>query len=469
MKSIRLRLAFVYTTVLALVLVLVGLALYVAVEEHMARTLDDSIAEVARHVASAINVDGQSDLHSVLLPDLDPFAVPGAHVQVLDGTANAIAHSAGLGIMALPVDATAIDRALAGTPSYYTASVGGERIRVENLPLRADGRVIGVIQVGKSYHDYDLTLTQLGQLMAIGGVFALLLTGLSAWAVAGRALRPVAEMTQTARAIALSQGFGRRLAQEKPGDDEVGQLALAFNEMLESLEGAYTAQRRFVADASHELRAPLTTIRGNLEFVRRSRALPPELRDEALADALSEAERMARLVGDLLALARADTGQALDMQPVQLGEVVRDVYGELMPRAGHVRLQLDGTGEATVWGDRDRLKQVVLILADNALKYTPAGGRVTVSVRQEQGIARLQVADSGIGIGAEDLPHLFERFYRADKARARDGGGTGLGLAIASAIVERHNGSIEVRSTPGTGSTFMVSLPLLPRSAAGSC
>jgi two-component system, OmpR family, sensor kinase len=232
--------------------------------------------------------------------------------------------------------------------------------------------------------------------------------------------------------------------------------------MLASLEAAYTAQRRFVADASHELRAPLTTIRGNLEFVRRARDLPAQTRDEALVDALAESERMTRLVDDLLALARADAGQALDMRPVALHELLADLRQEVAARAGERELCLERLDEAWVWGDPDRLKQVALILVDNALRYTPAGGTVTLSLVAGDGRATLRVADTGIGIDPEDRPHIFDRFYRADKARARDEAGAGLGLAIAAAIVDQHEGSIEVESAPGAGSIFAVHLRLYP-------
>jgi signal transduction histidine kinase len=290
-------------------------------------------------------------------------------------------------------------------------------------------------------------------------LLALLLAGAAGWAVAGRALAPVAEITATARAVAEAQAFDRRLAGQRSGD-EVGQMALAFNEMLASLEAAYTAQRRFVADASHELRAPLTTIKGNLEFTLRARDLPPTVREEAMADALGEAERMGRLVDDLLSLARADAGQKLNPQPVALHVILADLGRTLAPGAGQVELRFDRLEAVPVWGDPDRLKQLALILIDNALKYTPAGGRVEVSLTHQGDRAMLRVADTGLGIEPQDLPHVFERFYRADKARAREGGGAGLGLAIAKSIVDQHGATISVKSEPGRGSEFTVCLPV---------
>ena len=455
--SIRVRLALVYAAVLALVLFLFGGLLYLAVERHLAAQTDQSVAELAHHVTAAIPAGSRLDPESLHLANIDPFAAPGLHIQILDAEGLPLVHSAGLGEKMLPRSEREVRSALLGVATYYTASAEGERIRVYNLPLQHAGVTVGVIQVGKSYHDYDLTLARLGQAELAGGFLAILAAGLAGWAVAGGALRPIAEMTETARAIASARDFARRLPQHKSAD-EVGRLAAAFNEMLDSLAAAYGLQQRFVADASHELRAPLTTIAGNLEFVRKVESLSPEERREALDDALVEARRMGRLVGELLDLARADSGQKLVGAPVALAPLLDRVRQELATRAEKVDLRWQTACDVTVWGDADQLKQLALTLLDNALKYTPAGGRVTVSLNREARQAVLRVADTGIGIEPADLPHVFERFYRADRARGRDG--TGLGLAIAKAIVGRHGGTIEVASTPGRGSTFSVRLPL---------
>ena len=452
------RLALVYAAVLSCILLAFGTALYAAVDQYLAAETDQSVSLLAQHVAAAIPPNAPLDAEGLSTMDIDPFTAPGMHVQVLDVTGKPLTHSAGLGLGVLPVSEDNLRLALAGVANYYTANAGGERIRVYQLPLRRAGKVAAVVQVGKSYHDYDLTMTSLGQAAGGGSVLAIVLAGLVGWAVAGRALRPIADMTATARAIALSQGFSQRLPENRKAD-EVGQLATAFNEMLESLESAYSQQRRFVADASHELRAPLTTIVGNLGFVRQAAELSEAERDEALDDAMAEAQRMRRLVGDLLALARADAGQQENLEAVDLNAVVADLWHELRPRTQGRTLRFTSLAKATVRGDRDRLKQVALIIVDNALKYTPAGGQVEVSVRSQDGQAVLRVRDGGIGIDPEDLPHIFDRFYRADKARARDQGGSGLGLAIAKAIVEHLNGSIDVESTPERGTTFTVRLP----------
>ena len=266
-------------------------------------------------------------------------------------------------------------------------------------------------------------------------------------------------MAGTAGAIALSRSFSRRLP-SLSRRDELGQLALTFNEMLESLDEAYKTQQRFIADASHELRAPLTTIIGNLDLLERAPDMDEAERGEALRFVREEAGRMSRLVSDLLVLARADAGQALKKQPVELDRVLMDVLGENQVRVRDRKLLVEELAEVRVSGDPDRLKQLLLILVDNAIRYTPAGGEIRLGLRIERDEAVVRVADTGIGIESEDLPHVFDRFFRANKARSRDQGGSGLGLSIARWIAEQHGGSITAQSKPGQGSIFTVRLPL---------
>lgn len=278
--------------------------------------------------------------------------------------------------------------------------------------------------------------------------------------MAREALMPISKMIDTARAIALSKGFSRRI-QGISRHDELGRLATTFNEMLASLEEAYNVQQRFVADASHELRTPLSIIQGNIELLQRQVALTDAERSEILGDVHSETGRMSRLIGDLLSLARADVGVEIRHDEVELDTLVMEAARAGRIRAGETHTVKIGPFEPVkTTGDRDRLKQLLLILLDNALTYTPPGGSVTFGLRTEGNQAVLTVTDTGIGIPPADLPHIFDRFYRADKARSRAQGGTGLGLSIAHWIVEQHAGHIDVTSEPGKGSTFSVNLPL---------
>jgi len=319
-----------------------------------------------------------------------------------------------------------------------------------------NGYVVAMAPLGpldNSMAEYRVVLTGVG----LGGSLVAIL---GIWLVAGRALSPIARLTETARAIAASRDLSRRVT--ATGRDELGLLATTFNEMLDSIETAYRLQQRFVADASHELRAPLTAILGNLDLLRRRRDIPEEERQEALEEAQREAARLSRLVADLLALARADAGMPLVLRPLDLDAVVLEAFKEARALSAEHEFVLEPFEPVRVAGDGDRLKQLLLILLDNAIKYTPSGGRITVGLRGDGDRAEITVRDTGVGIPPEDLPHVFERFYRADPARSRDPGGTGLGLPIARWIVEQHEGDITLESEPGRGTTVRV---LLPRTA----
>jgi signal transduction histidine kinase len=275
-----------------------------------------------------------------------------------------------------------------------------------------------------------------------------------------RALKPINIIAQAAQQITAADDLGRRIPYDGP-PDEIGQLTETFNETLERLERLFKAQRRFVADVSHEMRTPLTTIQGNLDLMKR---FSSDYDEEAMEAMESEVRRMSRLVEDLLLLAKADAGrQSLVKMVVELDTLLLEVYNQsrLLNISG-IDVSLGSIDQAQVLGDPDRLKQLLLNLVSNALKYTPEGGTVILSLSRDAQSAFVTVADTGIGIPEADLPHIFDRFYRVDKARARAMGGTGLGLSIAKWIVDAHGGQLSVISTVGEGSTFTIQLPLAP-------
>ena len=304
----------------------------------------------------------------------------------------------------------------------------------------------------------DSAASNFGRLVLLCAVLAAVTTFFLGWLLARHALRPVAALT--AGAMAQSRAMSRRV--KNGGErDELGRLATTFNEILGGQQEAYDAQQRFVAAASHELRAPLTVVLANLELLQKDgeRSLSESDRTQAVSEAHAEAARMARLVGDLLSLARADAGLPLRREPVELDRVVIEVIGELRRQVEGQRLSVTAFEAVTVQGDPDRLKQLVLILIDNAIKYTAAGARIDVSLRLAASEATIEVRDTGVGIAPADLRRVFERFYRADPSRARNAGGTGLGLPIARWIAEEHGGTVELASTLGQGTTATVRLP----------
>lgn len=291
-------------------------------------------------------------------------------------------------------------------------------------------------------------------LIAIAGLAVALAGG---WLIGRSALRPVAIITETARAIADSGEFSRRVPSIDQRD-ELGLLARTFDDMLVSLDAAYHVQQRFLADASHELRTPLSTIQGSAEILESGDADTAE-RDDAVARIARESRRLSRLVDDLLVLARADAGvEPMRPQDVALDEVVMEAFDELRPVAGR-RLRVTAIEEVVVRGERDRLKQLVMILLDNALRYTPGNGRIDVTVARDGGAALLRVDDEGIGVTAAVAGRAFERFYRGEAARRADPAGTGLGLSIARWIVDRHGGAITLQPRSGGGTRAVVQVP----------
>lgn len=471
--SIRLRLTLLYTTVLAASILVFGLALYVLLTRALDSEVDQETMSRAHEIASAIEVRSSSptDQLAVTLPPTNGMA-PDTFVQVADArTGQVVARSPNLDDRQLPLSPATLTTARQGQPSFETLRTDTQRLRLYSLPLMAQGHVAGVVQVARSRATDDLLLRRLRLLLITLAAFALPVAAGLGWALAGRALAPIEEIADSAAAIGRARAFARRVAHRGP-PDELGRLAATINTMLAELEAAHrdlaiakanlehtvAGQRRFLADASHELRTPLTTIRMNAELLSESEAADASAdHAKALADITDEAERMSRLVNDLLILARADAGQQLTRRSMPLRPLVDAAYRQAQLLAMGQKVESDVIEEVMVLGNADTLRQLLLILLDNALKYTPVGGRVIIALNSVAGEAHLTVTDTGMGIVRADLPRIFERFYRADAARETSG--SGLGLAIARWIAEQHAGRIEVTSTLGAGSTFTVVLP----------
>lgn len=450
-----------YTGVLCATLIVFSTALYLSLAQYLSQQVNETIDAQAHKVADGIVVQ-RSFLgwpSQVILPAIDEIAIPSnLYIQVVDAGGNIVARSDNLGARSLPLpESTAAQNAGAGS-NYRTVRVGPNSIRMYDLPLILKGKLIGTVQVGETLFHMQTTLSRLGLLAILGVAASALIAGVIGWLLARTALRPIDRIASTAQSIGQSRNLSQRL---QVGDrhDELERLSSTFNDMLDQLEAAFATQRRFVADASHELRTPLTAIRGNLEILRIVPNLGVEEREEILGDLSREAERMSRLVADLLTLARADGGVPLKQERVDLAPAVADAVREARGLPGAAELTLNVEGNPAVTGDPDRLKQLLLILLDNAVKYGD-GAPIEVSLTATRSEANISVRDHGGGIGPEDLPHVFERFYRAAKSRSREDGGAGLGLAIAKWIAESHGGRIDVQSVLGEGSTFHVTLPL---------
>jgi len=458
--SIRTRLALIYTGLLAAALVAFGMGMYLVLRDRLEASFDAGLLANAEHAAGALAQD--VDATGRLRPSdrlIRQFASTGGRVVVLDAAGQLLADSSPAGSPPLSITAADVEAAERHAHGIRELATDGDALRLTMEPvLLADGRRAGYVTWADSTRSLRDVLATVGSALLIGGALVIALALAGGLVLARRALAPVADVTETARAISLSGDFAGRVEGGRRGD-EVGELAIAFNEMLEALEQNHQALQRFLGNASHQLRTPLTTVRANLDLAARP-GLPAEERQAILADARDEAERMGRLIGDLLSLARAESGARIEFAPVELDAVLVESVRRARQAAPHVRMSVESVEPAVVEGDRDRLRELIDILLDNAARYTPAGGKVTAALEVRDGRAIVHVADTGIGLDETDRERLFERLYRGSRAREIRPSGTGLGLAIAHWIVESHAGTIGLANRDGSGTVATVALPL---------
>jgi len=461
--SIRTRLTIWYSAILALGFLLFGTGVYFSVSVTLVRQVDASLEKSASSIVDQIKIIMNGDGRVISLPQFDVFRASSVYVEAIDTTGKIRGRSTNVGDFNDQLDPYTVAD-LTGKPSteqkptYNSVQhVGAPPLRVYTYPLVVNdtSELFGYLQVAASLEDIELTKHGLLLTLLVVGAVMLIVSAVAGAAMARRALRPVTEITNAALEIYRTDDLERRV--DVKANDEVGRLASAFNEMLDRLTRLFRAQQRFVADVSHEMRTPLTVIRGNVDLLRMGCA------DEESLDAItSESERMTRMVSNMLLLSQADSGALpMHMQPLDLAPLLANIVrsGNIMAD-GRVEVTSAIDGELMVQGDSDRLKQVLLNLVDNAIKHTPDGGKVTIGAEYPDGhTVTIRVADTGIGIPPPDVAHVFERFYRVDKSRSRAQGGAGLGLAIAKSFVEAHGGSIDVQSTVGVGTTFRVTLP----------
>jgi two-component system OmpR family sensor kinase len=464
--SLRMRLTLYYTGVLALCLFLFVFGLYNLANRYLEQQTDRMLVSTGLHVSSGFQViDDPTHLH-IVLPNVNVFSNSLVYLQVIDVQGNVVTKSLNLGEQTLPHDNRTIDAAKAGSPYFSNSETEGESLRIYNSPIIVQGQLVGVLQVGRSQQMQRLLVASIARFLGLFSLIILVLSAGLGFVLARVALAPVERVTNVAAHISETQDLGKRVEHRGPAD-EIGRLASTFNKMLErlatarhSLEEAYATQLRFVADVSHELRTPLTTIRGNLELLQRLDTGGDREQKEILADAVSESGRMGRLVHNLLVSARAEAGRHIDKCPVQLGKVVQ-AEARQTPLLGEARFEtehLELLEQAVVAGSEDYLKQLLLILLDNAFKFTPPDGLITLTGLHRDGWWGIEVADTGPGIAPQDLEHVFDRFYQAGN---RPTGGSGLGLAIARWIATEHDGRIEVVSEVGKGSRFSCWFPAI--------
>lgn len=464
--TLRRKLIVLYSALLGLITLLFGLLVFGVIRSTWIESLDSTLDETAQQVISnsrafPVREFGSPSITRIVLPQLDIFRASGVLVQAWaiqpDGTSEFAAASDNLGDYEKPLDPQTLG---ARDSTLTNAFVNGTELRVLTRPIVVSGqdRLFGNIQVAASLQTINEATRKLSLAMVLAGGGALLGSLIIGMWLSNQAIKPIDAITCAADSIATAHDLNKRLPWDGPDDDELGRMVGVFNSMMDRLEHLFGSQRRLVADVSHELRTPLTAIRGNLDLIRRYGV------DQDSLDAIvSETERMSRLVNDLLLLARADYGSMqIDMAQVDLDTVVTNVYREaqILVKDRDLHVRLAHVEPVRIMGNSDRLKQLLLNLIDNAIKFTPDGGEIALSLAQSENEALIQVKDTGMGIAPDDLKRIFDRFYQADPARTRsdEDGGAGLGLSIAKWIVDAHSGSIEVDSTPGKGTVFSVRL-----------
>ncbi len=464
--TIRTKLTLWYTTLLTISILSFGLLFSYTLSKIIIENVDSRISSVADMMANSVfkppltlNLPEHFDL---ILERFFGIKTAGNYIQVLNSMGNIKVTSSTLEGTTLPLSEAAYRNALKGRQTYELVKTAGPfPIRIVTYPIMSKGRLELILQVGTSMKGTQDIFHALFYILMFGGPVMVILAGIIGWFLAGKALSPVDNITQMARKIG-AESLNERLSISGPRD-EIGRLAETFNDMISRLEASFRKTKRFTADASHELKTPLTIMKGEIEVALRTENTVEGLKD-VLLSTLEEIDRMSHIVRNLLDLARADTGDIqLTFDKVHLDSLLRERFKQSAKRAAEagLELRLIKTDTVTVNGDRVRLEQLIYNLIDNAIKYTPDGGKIELSLEAEKDWAIISVKDTGVGISKDDLPYLFDRFYRVDKARTRDAGGVGLGLSICKEIVTVHGGRIDIESEPDNGSNFIVYLPRL--------
>jgi heavy metal sensor kinase len=456
-RSIRFRLTLWYFAILAVILVLFSGGIYFTQRRTLNENLNDSLRTRATLLQGLIDYDASGR------PTLDLPANPRdpnlgeSFVRMFSPSGDVLFdNSSAFG--SVRVDASALQQATRDGEHVGTVGSGDGRARIVTVPVTQSGSLVGILQTGQSTADVSGTLHNLLLILVVGIPLALVLASLGGWWLSSRALGPIDHVTKMAQEI-TGHDLSRRLNLDLP-DDEVGRLARTFDGMIGRLDAMFQRQRQFTADASHELRTPLTAIQGQID-VALTRPRDAAEYQRVLTAVNQQVDRMTRLVGGLLMLARSDAGaMPIGRESVAVDFLVESVAAQVEPlaRAKRIDIAVEAGGPVVVMGDQDLLLQLLLNLADNAVKYTDEGS-ITIGWRTDDGSVELFVRDTGLGIPAEHLDRIFERFHRVDVARSRERGGAGLGLAICKWIAEAHGGQMYVASS-AAGSTFSVKLPL---------
>jgi heavy metal sensor kinase len=458
LSTLRMRFAMWTAGLLLAVLAIFGVFVYSSMARGLAASVDDSLVLDASQAIAGIDLEkGKLDFPEqfVETPKNADSRQHGFTIRVFDLKGKVLRKFGPYSNLSVTLDSLAAARRQQTDFATLTDPASQDQVRIYTAPIVKNGQVSGIIQTAQSLGCVRDTLSQLLATLLAGVPLVMLVAGLCGYILAARALAPIDQITRTARRIS-AEDLSARLNLPAT-DDEVGRLAATFDAMLARLDESFQRERRFIADASHELRTPLAAMQAIFGVIRQKRRAPQEY-EQAMADLAEETDRLRLLTEDLLHLARGDAHQLAAREAVDLSTLLCDVTDSLRPLAQAKELTLtcavpDGLA---LTGDSDSLIRLFANLLDNAIKYTEQGGIAVSAGRGPDGMLSVTVADTGSGIPAEHVPHVFDRFYRADPARTTDG--AGLGLAIALEIARAHGGTIELSSTAGQGTTATVQL-----------
>jgi heavy metal sensor kinase len=482
-RSLRFKLTLWYVLILGILLISFSSFLYFTLSKSLHRDVDNklrSLAElIALESASPLSKFGFGSIDQALETSMNLRPI-GKFIQVLDESGNIGRKSENLKNVELPISLNALKNASKGLVTFETNhSIGNTPLRIITFPVTENNHVTKIVQIASSLEGVEDALNTLFIILIVTVPLALMVASLGGQFLAHKALKPVDNITQTARVI-TSQNLNQRITPPKV-KDEISRLIETFNEMISRLDQSFRQIKQFSSDASHELKTPLTILKGEVEVTLRKERTPQEYQ-QTLKSNLEEINRMSQIVEDLLLLSRADTGEVrLNIEDINLAEILNEVVTQMDRLAQSKGLYLSTSNhhqDIHIFGDALRIRELFINLIENGIKYTEEGGSIHITLQKENsppvrsqsdweggeknGFVKVIISDTGIGIAKEDQERIFSRFFRVDKARSRERGGSGLGLSICKWIVEAHQGEIVVESELGKGSSFIVKLPLFP-------
>ncbi len=470
-RSIRVKLTILNFIIMGLFLSAFSYLLYFTLSNTLRQELDQKLRSIAEAITTSPLRLPVSSLHKSrnideMLDYVMGMRTYGKFIQIIDRSGTVGERTKNLETHKMPVNKEALLKASKGIATYNTIQFVSEKypVRVITYPitkfnsLTRKNIVTNIVQVGSSLENIEDTLERFLLILLLLVPFALLIISFSGWFMASWALKPVASITKSARKI-TAENLKERI-KDTGADDEIGRLTETINDMISRLEVSFNQLVQFSADVSHELRTPLTILKGGIDVALRQRRSPEEY-EEILLSNIEEVNRMQRIVEDLLMLARADMGEScIKKERCDLNNILSDLkqQADILALEKNISVALDVKSVIILMADELRIRQLFLNIVSNAVKYSNQDGNVQIVAYDEDGFAYVSIKDDGIGIDTEDIPHLFNRFFRVDKVRTGDEGGSGLGLSICKWIAKEHGGDILVKSELGAGSTFTVKL-----------